>query len=353
MERALSAPSKLFLCGEYAVLWGGAARVLSVGPRGTALVRARDDRTVELVTGEGRLVGVSTPLGVRWDGQVTEGFHFAARALDVVYRALGREALGLSLALSPSLLGPQGQKLGTGTSARTVVLAVEAAAGVVGTGASLPLALLAHAEAQEGRGSGADVVASQVGGLVRYRRWPVEQLLAGDRPLRVALKDAGPVDVVRTGLEPGFLTYAFGGESAATPGMIAKAEASLDEKGRSAFVRESDLLGEALEDALRAGRFSALKEACEGLQQLLASLGAVVTPALQRILSLARSTDSTGKVSGAGGGDGCLLLSPDATSQRRLLETLLARGIHARALTLEPGVRRDSPDATLARWLSA
>ena len=40
MERALSAPSKLFLCGEYAVLWGGAARVLAVGPRAEALVRA-------------------------------------------------------------------------------------------------------------------------------------------------------------------------------------------------------------------------------------------------------------------------------------------------------------------------
>jgi phosphomevalonate kinase len=353
VERALSAPSKLFLCGEYAVLWGGAARVLSVGPRGSALVRARDDRTVELVTASGRLVGVSTPLGVRWDAAVTEGFHFAARALDVVYRAQGRESLGLSLALSPSVVGPQGQKLGTGTSARTVVLAVDAATGVLGSAASLQLALLAHAEAQDGRGSGADVVASQVGGLVRYRRWPVEQVLARDRPLSVALKDAGPVDVVRTGLEPGFLSYAFAGESAATPGMIAKAEARLDEKGRSAFVRESDLLGEALEDALRAGSFSALREACEGLQQLLASLGDVVTPALQRILNLARSTDSTGKVSGAGGGDGCLLLSPDAESQERLLETLHARDIHAHALTLEPGVRLGARDPALASWLNA
>jgi phosphomevalonate kinase len=354
VERALSAPSKLFLCGEYAVLWGGAARVLAVGPRGSALVRARDDRTVELVTSEARLVGVSTPLGVRWDGAVTEGVHFAARALDVVYRAHGRESLGLSLALAPSLLGPEGKKLGTGTSARTVVLAVEAAAGVLSVKPALQLALLAHAEAQEGRGSGADVAASQVGGLVRYRRWPVEQLLSRDRPLTVALKDAGPVDVVRTGLQPGFLSYAFAGESAATPGMIARAEATLDEKGRPAFVRESDLLGEALEDALRTGSFSALREACEGLQQLLASLGAVVTPALQRILSLARSTDSTGKVSGSGGGDGCLLLSPDAESQRRLLETLRARDIHASALALEPGVRLEAQaDAVLASWLNA
>jgi phosphomevalonate kinase len=354
VERALSAPSKLFLSGEYAVLWGGAARVLAVGPRALALVRAREDRTVELVTSEGRLLGVSTPLGVRWDGVVTAGTHFAARALDVVYRAHGREALGLSLALAPSVLGPGGRKLGTGSSARTVVLGVEAAVGVLAVKSSLQLALLAHAEAQEGRGSGADVVASSVGGLVRYRRWPVERVLSRERPLPVALQDAGPVDVVRTGLAPGFLSYAFAGQSAATPGMIAEAERTLDEKARAAFVAESDLLGEALEDALRADSFAAIREVCEGLQKLLTSLGKVVTPALQRILSLARSADSTGKVSGAGGGDGCLLLSPDGDCQRRLLETLELRGIHATALTLEPGLRLEADvDRTLASWLDA
>jgi phosphomevalonate kinase len=354
LERALSAPSKLFLAGEYAVLWGGAARVLAVGPRASALVRAREDRTVQLVTAEGRLVGISTPLGVRWDADVPPAAHFAARALDVVYRAHGREALGLSLALAPSTTGPGGRKLGTGTSARTVVLAVEAAAGVLGVTSALQLSLLAHAEAQEGRGSGADVVASSVGGLIRYRRWPVDTVLSKKMPLSVALQDAGPVDVVRTGLVPGFLSYAFAGESAGTPGMIAEAERTLDAKARASFAAESDVLGEALEDALRTGRFPALREACEGLQQLLASLGKVVTPALQRILSLARSADSTGKVSGAGGGDGCLLLSPDADAQARLLETLTARGIHAAGLVVEPGVRLEmNPDPTLSQWLDA
>jgi phosphomevalonate kinase len=354
VERALSAPSKLFLCGEYAVLWGGMARVLAVGPRASALVRAREDRTVELLTSEGRLLGVSTPLGVRWDGEVTVGVRFAARALDVAYRAHGREALGLSLALAPSVTGPGGEKLGKGTSARTSVLAVEAASRVLEVKPALQLSLLAHAEAQGGKGSGADVVASSLGGLVRYRRWPVEQLLSSGRPLGVAVSDAGPVDVVRTGLRPDFLSYAFAGQGAHTPGMIEKAEQRLDAKARAGFVAESDVLGDALEDALRAGSFAAAREACEGLQQLLASLGQVVTPELQRILLLARTADSTGKVSGAGGGDGCLLLSPDAEAQARLLETLQARGIHALALTLEQGVRTEvHPDKLLAGWLEA
>jgi phosphomevalonate kinase len=241
-----------------------------------------------------------------------------------------------------------------GSSARAVVLAVEAAAGVLGVKPTLPLALVAHAEAQGGKGSGADVVAASVGGLVRYRRWPVEPALAGDRSLPVALTDAGPVDVVRTGLRPEFLSYAFAGESASTGTMIAEAERTLDARARAAFVAESDLLGEALEEAIRQGRFTSMREACEGLQQLLGSLGKVATPGLQRILSLARGQGSTGKVSGAGGGDGCLLFSPDAETQERLLDSLQARDIHALPLTLEPGVRIEPrPDPQLARWLAA
>ncbi len=353
MERALSAPSKLFLCGEYAVLWGGVARVLAVGPRAQALVRARDDRTVEVLTDAERLRGLCTPLGVRWDGEVTEAVRFAARAVDVVYRAHGRESLGLSLALAPSAHAPSGAKLGQGTSARTAVLAVEATAAILGVQPSLPLALLAHAEAQGGRGSGADVVACQVGGLVRYRRWPVEAVASSERPLPVAVRDAGPVDVVRTGLGARFLCYAFAGQSAGTPQLIAEAEAALDGAARAAFVTESDVLGEALEDALRAGRFAAIREACEGLQQLLASLGKVQTPALERILALARGLGSTGKVSGAGGGDGCLLLSEDEGARGRLLASLAARGIHAEAVELSPGVRIETrADSLLTGWLA-
>ncbi len=352
MERALSAPCKLFLSGEYAVLWGGVARVLAVGPRAAALVRARDDRKVEVLTEEERLLGICTPLGVRWDGEETAGVRFAARAVDVVYRAHGRESLGLSLALAPSAHAPSGQKLGKGTSARTAVLAVEAAAAVLGVQPSLPLALLAHAEAQGGKGSGADVVACAVGGLVRYRRWPVERVASGERPLQVAVRDTGPVDVVRTGLSVRFLSYAFAGQSAGTPQLIAQAEAALDAAARAAFVTESDVLGEALEEALRSGRFSAIREACQGLQQLLSSLAKVQTPALERILALARSLGSTGKVSGAGGGDGCLLLSEDAEARGRLLDSLAARGIHAEAVELSPGVRIETqPDPLLAGWL--
>ena len=166
VEVCLSAPGKLFLSGEYAVLWGGIARLLGVGPRAFALARNREDRGVHLVLAEGRLQGTVTPLGVRWATAPGAPFAFAARALDVVVRARARESLGLELALSSTAPGPGGHKLGLGSSARAVVLAVESAARLLEVPAALALSLLAHAEAQGGKGSGGDVATCAVGGLL-------------------------------------------------------------------------------------------------------------------------------------------------------------------------------------------
>jgi phosphomevalonate kinase len=160
MQRALSAPSKLFLAGEYAVLWGGTARIAAVGPRASALVQRRADREVHLVLDGGRLVGTGTPFGVRWPGEVPREYLFVARAVDAVWRAHGRESLGFSIAFSPSERAPDGRKLGLGSSARAALLATEAARFILEERLdSLKLALLSHAQTQGLRGSGGDVAA--------------------------------------------------------------------------------------------------------------------------------------------------------------------------------------------------
>src|SRR5687768_5444282 len=104
MQRALSAPGKLFLSGEYAVLWGGTARIAAVGPRTTALVRRRPDKQIHLLLEVGRLVGDGTPVGARWrvEGPVPEPFRFVAFAIDQALRAHGGDVLGFELALAPS-----------------------------------------------------------------------------------------------------------------------------------------------------------------------------------------------------------------------------------------------------------
>ncbi len=353
-SRALSAGGKLFLAGEYAVLWGGTARIACVGPRTHAWVSPREDRGVHLHLAEGALRGTRTPLGVAWEGPVPPAFHFAARTVDLCLRTHGTEGAGFALALSPSPLGPGGRKLGMGSSARATVLAAEACRAVLAASFDARvMALLAHAVAQEGKGSGGDVVASHVGGVVRYRRFDVAALLphVADGTLARAVADAPSVEARAAGPVRLPLLYAFAGDSAATPTLIRRAEATLDAAARTAFARESDGLAQQLEDALLGGEFRALAEACEGLQRLLCTLGPLETEPMARVLALARAHGCAGKMSGAGGGDGCVLFAPDEEVAAGLLQALAARGFHAFRLQLEEGVRGEAvPPEALRTW---
>ena len=97
-----------------------------------------------------------------------------------------------------------------------------------------------------------------------------------------------------------------------------------------------------------------MDEACQALEALLESLPGVGTPSTARILALARTAGSTGKVSGAGGGDGCVLFSPDEDARRALLAALGHRSFVAVPLAVEPGVRAETfAPPELRSWLRA
>jgi len=160
------------------------------------------------------------------------------------------------------------------------------------------------------------------------------------------------VDLWRVPLKTSFLSYAFTGESASTPKLITSAEAKMDGRAREDFVLRSDAAGRALEEALVGSDFPALRGAVEVCRALLRELGALETPAAEQIIALANTFGGTGKTSGAGGGDVCVLFSPDETAQQELLEGLNARGFYARAAPLEPGLRGEATlDPGLQGWL--
>lgn len=346
----------MFLVGEYAVLWGGTARVACVGPRTDAHVRRRDDREVRIVIDEGLLRGMTTPLGVRWLEEVTAPFHFVSRTVDLALRAHGREALGFDLALSPSPRSDDGQKLGMGSSARATVLAAEACRFILEDRYdTLKLALAAHAQSQGGKGSGGDVAASFAGGIIRYRRYDLARIAASAEsgPFLSSLLMAPPVDLWRLPERKVHLAFVFTGKSASTSSLIGQVESRLDEAGRADFVRQSDALGQRLEDGLQQIDFTLIAAAVTELQQLLSTLGALETDEMQRALALARSYGAVGKMSGAGGGDGCVLFSPSAEVQADMLEGFKAREFFAVPLTVESGMRGEPrANETLLRWLA-
>jgi phosphomevalonate kinase len=357
MERALSAPGKLFVSGEYAVLWGGVSRVAAVAPRTAAYVRRRADARVHVCLEEGTLRGSTTPLGVRWEREMPAGFSFVASTLDEALRAHGRASPGFDLAVAPSAVGPNGQKLGMGGSACATVLAAEGARYVLEERYdALKLALTAHALGQGGKGSGGDVAASFAGGLLRYRRYGVAPLIEASNAgrLRAALAESPSVDVWRLAVPRVSMAYAFTGESASTRVLIAQVEARLEEAGRRAFVARSDALGQVIEDGLGGGDFRAFSEAVKAQHELLLELGPLETEGMRRVLALAAAYGCSGKLSGAGGGDGCILFAPDAQVRAELCKGLEARGFHTLTLDAEPGVRGEAQvDARLRNWLDA
>ncbi len=354
MDRTLSAPGKLFLAGEYAVLWGGEARVMGVEPRAHAMVRPRADRRVEVLLEGAKLAGDATPAGVRWHSAVTPPFHFVAVAIDLALRVSGTEGPGFQMAFEPSpLVG--GQKLGLGSSARASLLAVEAVRAALGAKwDSLKLALLAHADAQGGKGSGGDVAASFAGGVVRYRRFDVAPLLAASARggLVAALEQSAPVELARLG-EPVFpCLFAFSGEAASTTGLVKEVERRLDEEARRRFVERSDAHGLTLENGLLRRDFEGVRAGCGELQALLWELEVTRNDALTRILNLARTFGCTGKQSGAGGGDGAILFAPDDAAATQLQEALTARGFTAFPVQPARGLQGEvTPHPMLATWL--
>lgn len=356
MDRSLSAPGKLFLSGEYAVLWGGVARVLAAGPRTQVTVRPRSDRRVNVVLAAGRLSGVATPLGVAWDAPPSPEFRFVARTVDLALRATGLEGPGFSLAFTPSPL-VEGRKLGLGSSARAAVLAAEGARTALGAGFdALKLALVGHADAQGGKGSGGDVAACFAGGVVRYRRYDVGPLLAAASRggLTVGLFQAPPVELARTSAPRLPLAFGFSGQSAATTSLVQDVELRWRGPARARFVEESDALGDALERGLTRGDFGVAREAAEGLQALLASLGGPRSEGLEQLLALARTFGCAGKQSGAGGGDGAVIVAPDLEARAAFLEACRARSLFAEPLAPEEGLRGEArPPALLAVWLDA
>jgi phosphomevalonate kinase len=356
LTRALSAPGKLFLSGEYAVLWGGIARIAAVGPRTHALARQATDRRVSIVLEDGRLSGDATPLGVRWPEQAPDAFLFAARTLDLTYRALGTEGPGLELALASMERAPDGRKLGLGGSAWAAVATAEAARFVLeGRHDTLKLALTAHALAQGGKGSGGDVAAIFAGGVVRYRRYAVDGLLraAKDGNLGGMLEQAPPVDLWRLPEVKLPLAYVFAGESASTRGLIAQVEARQTAAQRERFVGRSDGAGALLETGLLKGDFTSVSEAAAELEANLAELhDALETEPMRQALSLAKTHGCAGKMSGAGGGDGCVIFCPDDERRAALLAAYKSRGFLALPLSLEPGLRGEaSPHPRLSEWM--
>ncbi len=143
MSVVASAPGKVVLSGEYAVLDGAPAICMAVNRRAMATVGDSPDGRCR----------VATP-----------GREFANGEKFHIVEAVCGSRPELTIELDSRAFAEDGRKLGIGSSAALTAALVAALGGDV-----YPDALAAHRRLQGGSGSGVDVATSVHGGLIKYQ----------------------------------------------------------------------------------------------------------------------------------------------------------------------------------------
>jgi mevalonate kinase len=271
----VTAPGKLFLIGEYAVLEGGPAVLAAVNRRAVAQY----------------LPGLEPMSAV-----VGEAVRLARAEIGEASSALPP---GSVLASSQDFESG-GQKIGLGSSSAVAVAAVGAVFEAVGMPVAsnrdriFSLAYAAHRAAQGGSGSGADVATAAYGGLVKV----VRQGESTPTALPLTIPTSLHAVVFWTG------------KPVATTGMI-QAVQRFAKKDRRAYEQLIENLQDTAEKfivALQAGNATATVAAAGRYGRLLDELGTaaqspIVTDVFKRAADLAKELGGAAKPSGAGGGD--------------------------------------------------
>ena len=168
-----SAPGKIVICGEYAVLDGAPAICMAVDKRARAVLRTSDTqlqavRTSGYIDGEWKFT--AGPDGeFEWVGdEPAAGSLDLLREVWVTMGVSGNFDIELDTA---KFIDPLSKlKLGFGSSAAMTVALVAALSRITGRVDTVARdAAEAHRRLQHGRGSGVDVAASLSGGVVEYR----------------------------------------------------------------------------------------------------------------------------------------------------------------------------------------
>jgi phosphomevalonate kinase len=280
----VTAPGKLVLLGEYAVLDGFPAIVAAVNRRAT-----------------GQFVPGRSPESPLVDIAVRQ----AKDALGPNRSALPR---GSVLVDTSAFFAPNGTKMGIGSSAATAAVSVGAVLEMAGLSVTdsmdliFNVALASHREAQGGLGSGADVAAAVYGGMIHYTR-------GGSGPATIRrLPPLAGVEMV---------VFATGTPSSTVDclqGVAAFAKAS-PETHRQLLppIAEAVTRFEAGLFARDAGEiFAAIAAAHAGMDMLGQAAGVpIVTPVLAHAALLASEVGGAAKPSGAGGGDVGIAFLPD------------------------------------------
>jgi len=320
-----SAPGKLLLFGEYAVLDGAPALVTAIDRRVELELRHDDAATFRYHVRERWPTPGSRPddvltLEIGDTNPAPDASPLAPLTLAVldVLELWPTELAGIEIDLVRGAMheSDSGIKLGVGSSAASCVALVGALAEA--TGRELPPEALlresfrAHRQFQNGRGSGVDVAASTMGGVLRYT-------LHEGQPEAAAIP--------RNHLPPWRAVWI--GHAADTREFLTALEslAAASPEVHAARLQEIRQRAEDA-DALVAGAdIDGLLECVSATERALEALGEaadipIVTDAHRTLSARADALGLVAKPSGAGGGDLSLVFGDNENDLRLLDEAL-------------------------------
>ncbi|TAM66052.1 MAG: hypothetical protein EPN48_16900 [Microbacteriaceae bacterium] len=327
-----SAPGKLFLLGEYAVLHGAPALLTAVDRRARVTVVVPDAADAANDAGwrfTAPAIGIAE-CSLQSDGALPPTLDDDTRArlrvFDAVRRVVAKSVAsappGLTVTVDSAAFWHRDHKLGLGSSA--AVAAALTAALAAAHGLSLTQEELvrratdAHRRAQGGTGSGGDVAASCSGGLITFtREWGAA---AGPRLMPQHWPDDLELRVVATGA---------GSSSTELVGRVAE-YGRRDPRGHAADLdRLAALAGQAGPALASADTFLALAEDYfDALIDLDHHAGAgIVTDRHHWLRTLVAANGGVFKTSGAGGGDVGLVFARAGAGARRVASALHEAGV--------------------------
>ena len=296
-EIEVSAPAKVVLSGEYAVLVGAPALVVALDRRVRCRLTVRQQ-------GGWEFLGIGHDLHQRMSREevlASPGDTVAGLVPQVLHPNETPPHVGVEIDSSACYLN--GVKLGIGSSAAVVVGFATALAALAGRRCELPDLLALHRGLQGG-GSGLDVAASATGGVIRFT--------AGN---------AVPVELPR-GV---YLRFVFAGHGTATAPMLTRFHTWREGQTPPALQRlkhaADEVAGQASADASAGSFLDALARCAEALRQMddAANIG-IFGPAHQAAARLADQEGVIYKPCGAGGGD----IGVAATDSTERLDAFLA-----------------------------
>lgn len=367
----VSAPGKLFLSGEWAVLQvGNPGIVTAVNKRVFADVKKSGDEYIHITIDD---FGITDVKAV-FDGNVLsfEGdlpaqqqreLIFIKGAIETALNYLGvcrPFAIRSWGEMSQITVGGQTKKVGFGSSAAAVVATIAGVLAFNGVTISsrttkdkiYKMAAMAHYFAQGKLGSAFDVAASTYGGIFVYQRfdpdWLMKEIEARKSVKEIVDANWKAFSVEELEIPDGFeLLIGWTKEPASTSAMVKQMGEFQKQhhlEHARLYTQIADLVREEImywkkKDTARI--LSCLRKNEEYLRELGEKSGVPIeTPELRKLSETANSAGAAGKLSGAGGGDCGIAISFDPTVSAQVRKKWREQGLYLIDATIDPdGVR--------------